>query len=138
MKKFLSAVLVCVLLVGCVFALASCGATPNEDPAEAKKALEAAKYEVYFTDDADDLKYMAPFAGIKAALSAYIMENDDDVKSAVSIYYFNDDADMDKAYEAIEKVFNEGKDETPDLKLEIGKSGNMIWFGTADAIKAAK
>ena len=46
---------------------------------------------------------------------------------------------MDKAYETLEKIFNEAKsdEENKDLDFEIGKSGNMIWFGTADGIKAA-
>ena len=137
MKRILSAVLACVLLLGCVFALASCGATPNEDPAEAKAALEAAGYEVMLYDTPEYLQYIAAISGLKAFVSAFI-EEDDEITEAVNIYYLTDDADVDKAYEAIEAMFNEAKEDVPDLKLEMGKSGNMIWFGTSAGIKAAK
>ena len=136
MKKILSTVLVCVLLLGCVFTLASCG-TPNSDPAEAKAALDDAGYKADITDDPIELAFYGAI-GIKSVVSGYkAAEDDDKILDAVSIYYFKDDADMDKAYETIEKFFNEAKEEEEDLDLEIGKSGNMIWFGTSDAIKAA-
>ena len=136
MKKILSTVLVCVLLLGCVFTLASCG-TPNSDPAEAKAALDDAGYKADITDDPIELAFYGAI-GIKSVVSGYkAAEDDDKILDAVSIYYFKDDADMDKSYETIEKFFNEAKEEEEDLDLEIGKSGNMIWFGTSDAIKAA-
>ena len=36
MKRIISAILLCVLCLGCVFALASCG-SPSKDPEKAKK-----------------------------------------------------------------------------------------------------
>ena len=139
MKKILSTVLVCVLLLGCVFTLASCG-TPNSDPAAAKEALDDAGYNADITDNPIELAFYGAI-GIKSIVSGYKVAEDDEDKilDAVSIYYFEEDADMDKAYETLEKIFNEAKsdEENKDLDFEIGKSGNMIWFGTADGIKAA-
>ena len=137
MKKILSAVLACVLLLGCVFALASCGAAkPNANAADAKAALEAAGYEVEMYDTAE---YLAHFGveGLAAFVSAYI-EEDDEIKEAVNIYYLTDGADADKAYEAIEAIFNEGKEDVPELELVIGKADKMVWFGTKAAVEAAK
>lgn len=138
MKKIFSAVLVCVLLLGCVFALASCGG-PNSDPEAAGDALDKAGYKVDITDNAVELAVYGAL-GMEAAVSAYKAAEDDDDKilDAVAIFYFKEDADMDKAYETIEKLYEKAKEVEPDIDLEIGKSGNMIWYGTKAGIKAAK
>ena len=45
MKKMISTILVCVMLVGCVFTLASCTG-PNSDPDKAEASLKEAGYTV--------------------------------------------------------------------------------------------
>ena len=128
MKRILSAVLVCVLLVGCVFALASCGA-PNSDPAKAEAALKEEGYTVVAIPTFG-------FAGVKKAISAF--KGEDDAAEGIQIFYLDEDADADKVYEEIEKLYNDAKEEDEDIDLKIGKADGMIWFGTAAAIKAAK
>ena len=128
MKRILSAVLACVLLVGCVFALASCGG-PNSDPAKAEAALKEEGYTVAAIPTFG-------LAGVKKAISAYKVDGENN--EGVQIFYLTEDADADKAYEEIEKLYNEAKEEDEDIDLKIGKADGMIWFGTADAIKAAK
>ena len=138
MKKIISLVIVCVMLLGCTLVLSSCGG-PNSDPAAAKAALDEAGYAADITDDPISLAFYGAI-GIKSVVSGMKVAEDDEDKlvDAVSIFYLKDDADVDKAYETLEKFYNEAKEEYEDLDMEIGKSGNMIWFGTKDAIKAAK
>ena len=50
MKKIISTILVCTLLLGCLFTLTSCFG-PNSDPEKAKTALEDAGYLVTLTDN---------------------------------------------------------------------------------------
>ena len=135
MKKILSMILVCILTVGCVFALASCGA-PNKDPKAAKAALEEADYKVTLLEGML-LEGAAAAIGVEdldAMLTAF---KDDD---AISIYYFEEKEDAEEAYEKLEELYNEAKEEADedDPEIKLGKSGNMIWMGTKNAIKAAK
>ena len=126
MKRIISLVLVCVMLVGCAFTLSSCGG-PNSDPMTASKNLKDAGYIVVPID-------AAGIGGIEKSISAYKIGSDD----AVQIFYLSEDADFDEAYGYVEALFDEAKENNKDINVSIGKSGNMIWFGTKDAIKAAK
>ena len=138
MKKIISLVIVCVMLLGCTLVLSSCGG-PNSDPAAAKAALDEAGYAADITDDPISLAFYGAI-GIKSVVSGMKAAEDDEDKlvDAVSIFYLEDDADVDKAYETLEKYYDKAVEQYEDLDMEIGKSGNMIWFGTKDAIKAAK
>ena len=138
MKKIISLVIVCVMLLGCTLVLSSCGG-PNSDPAAAKAALDEAGYAADITDDPISLAFYGAI-GIKSVVSGMKVAEDDEDKlvDAVSIFYLEDDADVDKAYETLEKYYDKAVEQYEDLDMEIGKSGNMIWFGTKDAIKAAK
>ena len=140
MKKILSTVLVCVLLLGCVFSLASCfGAKPNSDPEAAKKALEDADYKVY----AQIKDGVGLISATKVDIDLEDFESEEDMEAAmkdaefVYIVYLPEDADVDEAYEEAKEEFEEAK-EKYDIKIKIGKDGNMIWYGTKAAIKAAK
>ena len=141
MKRILSLALVCVLLLGCVFALASCGG-PNKDPEKAAKALEDAGYEV----DCDVLDE-ATKDGIYAYVEAYLgdpEELDDDEKfNFIEIYYFEDAESAKEAFkdEEMQEYFEEFKEEVEDdfdVEVIIEQSGKMIYIGTKAAIKAAK
>ena len=138
MKKIISLVIVCVMLLGCTLVLSSCGG-PNSDPAAAKAALDEAGYIADITDNPIELAFYGAI-GIKSVVSGMKAAEDDEDKliDAVSIFYLEDDADVDKAYETLEKYYDKAVEQYEDLDMEIGKSGNMIWFGTKDAIKAAK
>lgn len=135
MKKILSMILVCIMALGCVFALASCGA-PNKDPKAAKAALEDADYEATLTEGAA-LELGAAALGIEDLEAVVSGLKDDD---AVSIYYFEDKEAAEEAYEKLEELFEEMKEEAEeeDVEVKLGKSGAMVWMGTKDAIKAAK
>ena len=124
MKKILSSILVCLLLVGCVLTLASC-LGPNSDPEKAEAALEEAGYVVVAVPTFG-------IAGVKKSISATNLDD------SVQIFYLTEDADVDAAYEYVEKLYNEAKEADEDIDLEIGKSSDMIWFGTEAAIKAAR
>lgn len=124
MKKVLSLVCLLALVATCLVAFASCGA-PNEDPAEAAKALEAAGYKVAnLTKDG---------VGTVSAMKD---------KDMVTITYFATEEEAETAYEALEKEL-EALEELADaagedVNYEIGISGKMVWAGTPDAIDAAK
>ena len=124
MKKILSSILVCLLLVGCVLSLASC-LGPNSDPEKAEAALKEAGYVVL----------ALPTFGIEGVEKSISATNLDD---SVQIFYLTEDADVDAAYEYVEKLYNKAKEADEDIDLEIGKSSDMIWFGTEAAIKAAR
>ena len=131
MKKIISAILLSVLCLGCVFALASCG-KPNKDPETAKKALEADKYvvDLYKDKEVDDK--------VEAVVQAYT----EDLENVITITYYKDKADAKDAYkdmkENVEKLEKYYKDSGFNVELEMGRSGAMVWIGTKDAIKAAK
>ena len=142
MKKILSTVLVCVLLLGCVFALASCGAKPNADPEKAEAALKDAGYEVQAMIN-DGVGFIS---ATKMDVDMSEIKSEEDLAEAmknaevVYIVYLAEDADdeaIDEAYDELEDMLEEAKEES-DLKLEIGKDGTVLWCGTKKAIKAAK
>ena len=124
MKRIISTVLVCVLLLGCVFSLASCGG-PNSDPEKAKESLKDEGYTVI-----PSLAALVP--GIKNAYSA--RKGSD----WIELYYLTEDADLDAVYEYVEGLYNDAKEKDEDIDLVIGKNSDVMWFGTSDAVKAAK
>ena len=128
MKRIISLMLLCLLLVGCALTLVSCGA-PNSDPAKAEAALKEDGYTVVAIPTFG-------IAGVKKAISAY--KGEDDNAEGIQIFYLSEGADVDAAYEYVEGLYNEAKEEEDDINFKIGKADGMIWFGTANAIKAAK
>ena len=124
MKKIISTVLVCVMLLGCMLVLASCGG-PNSDPEKAKDSLEDEGYVVV-----PSLAGLVP--GIDKAYSA------SKGSDWVELYYLTEDADLDSVYNYVEGLYNEAKEADEDIDLEIGKNDDVMWFGTSAAVKAAK
>ena len=124
MKKTVKIIALAMVALMLMLALVSCGAKPNEDPDAAKKALEENGYTVVKLPISDEI-----------FITAY--KGDD----SIDITYYKDEAAAEEAYEEAKEEFNEMKDEAEELfedfNLEIGQSGNMIWVGTPDAIKAA-
>ncbi len=129
MKKIISTVLVCILLCGCIFALSACGA-PDSDPKAAAEALEEEGYEVTLTENTKG------YAATIVAIKNNVKEKKYDY---VEIYYFNSEADANKAWETLESKFSAEAEEFDgtDYEIEYGKSGAVIYKGTPDAIDAA-
>ncbi len=128
MKRIISALLVCILMVGCVFALASCGG-PNKDPLKAKEALEEAGYTVVFRDT------LIP-EGVEYTINA----SKDKLSNTIVITWYEDVEDAKEAEAEYKELFEKEKEEDPEetKKSDYGRSGNMVWMGTKEAIKAAK
>ncbi len=139
MKKLLKRILVIATAALMLVTLVSCGG-PATDPEDAKAALEDNGYEVILVDGTA-VEVTAGLLGVEdldASLTAFADDN------AIMIYYFESKEAAEKAWEKIEdeaekakKEYEEEKDED-DPDFVIKKSGAMIYFGTADAVKAAK
>lgn len=135
MKKILSSVLICVLLVGTMLALVSCGG-PNADPAKALAALKENGYTA-----AED-KYVVPTAlailgvkDIKTVISG--TKKADDELETVTIIYF-DDADAAKAAWEDVQDYADGEKDDEETDWVVAQSGAMIYFGTKAGVAAAK
>ena len=131
MKKFTRILALTLVLVMTVAMFASCAA-PNKDPKKAKEALEENDYKVTLIDGT---LAEAMYKGLDSYIAAY---KDED--NAVVIYYFDDKDTANEAWEDIEKDVEELKEEVKEKDVEIvaKKSGKMIYFGSKDAVKAAK
>ena len=130
MKKIISTVLLCVLLCGCMFALASCGA-PNSDPKAAAEALKEEGYVVTLNESP---------VGYKATIVATKNNVKEKEFEYVEIYYFNSEADAETAFDTLSTKFSAEAEELKgtDYEIEYGISGSLIYKGTSGAIKAAK
>lgn len=130
MKKFTKILALTLVLVMSVVLLASCAA-PNKDPEKAKAALEENGYKVVLVDKTAGLIY----EDLDVQITAF-----DDDDNAIFIYYFKNKDAANDAWDDIEKEIEELKEEAKEEDVEIvaKKSGTMIYFGTKDAVKAAK
>ncbi len=131
MKRIISAVLVCILMVGCVFALASCGG-PNSDPLKAKEALTEAGYTAVKFDADGNIGEIAIIAAMKIAGISNIknvVTGSKDGNVEVTIIYFDT---KDNAKAELEDVQDYAGDK------EVKQSGAMLYYGTEAGIKAAK
>ncbi len=129
MKKLIKLSALALVLIMMVAAFASCAA-PAKDPKDAAAALKDAGY-VVFTFDGDTLAYMYDFKGLETVVTGVDKENED---NGIVIFYFEDADAADEAWEDIEKEATE--EEIEDVVVK--KSGAMIWYGTKEAVKAAK
>ena len=118
MKRIISAILVCVLMLGCVLALVSCGG-PKKNPEKAKAALEKAGYTVMFADE-----------NLGEELEATIYAISEDGEDVIAIAYYAKKADAKEAYKEAKEDLEDG--------YKAGRSGKVVWMGTKAAIKAAK
>ena len=135
MKKFLSCALVMITVLSLLLVLVSCGAKPNEDPDKVVAALEAAGYEdVYKTSKG--FSYLG-VSGIDWKVSGIIMEPKCEW---IEVYYFESTTAANNAWEKMQEEAQSWFNNPSDYgsKFVCEKSGNMIWFGTENAVKAAK
>lgn len=130
MKRIISTVLVCVLLVGCVFTLFSCG-NPNTDPSAAKAALEEEGYTVTFRENV---------GGYKATIFADKNDIANKKYEYIEIYYFADNEASQKAWDLRAESYLKQAEESKgtDYEIEVGHVENLIYRGTVKAVKAAK
>ncbi len=140
MKKIISLILACILLLGCACAITSCGkdkddekaeAVPNKNYEKAAEALREAGYDVQ-AYGAGDLPYMEE-EGYEAIINA-VRDND-----MISIVYCANSMAAEAMYaQAKEKLESMNEAAPEGVKYVAGKSGKMVWIGTKAAIKAAK
>ena len=152
MKKVLSLVCLLALVATCLFAFASCG-SPNEDPAEAKKALEGNGYTVNYAVNDDGVGKL------------YASKGEKDDAQYITIQWFATEEEAEAEYkkleeqveafeksieelekqlseaegtvaEELEKQLEEAEKELDDANYGI--SGKMIWSGTSQAVSDAK
>ena len=110
----LIAVMACALLVACA---------PNSDPDKAVAALKENGYTAVKVDDYMGLDGVeCAVTGVKGLLSG----------DMVVIVYFEDRASANAAWDELKE---EAEDEE---NYVIEKSGKMIYFGTEEAVKAAR
>ena len=138
MKKVLSIVCLLALTVACLFTMVSCGG-PNSDPDEALAALKenGVTWAAKDTKLIPGLLKMAGIDGVDCVVSG--TGEIDEEFAQITIIYFND-ADAAKAeWEDVKKYAEEEKaDEAEESNWVCDKSGKMIYYGTKNAIDAAK
>ena len=125
MKRIISLALVCIMLLGCVFALASCGKS-YKNPEEAVEILEEEGYIVYLNE-------------FKNYIYAYYNNVHEKAFEEIEIFYYSDEDAAEKAWETLEaqlKAKADAKDE--NYQYSYGIDGSLIYYGTKAAIKAAK
>lgn len=113
--------IMCILCVACA---------PASKPEDAKAALEDAGYTVILNDGGLIGSVLLP-EGVEATLVA--MKGDDEY---ISITYYKDKDALNDAWDKIEDDVKEIKEEYEDVVCK--KSGNMIYFGTKQAVKDAR
>jgi parvulin-like peptidyl-prolyl isomerase len=61
----------------------------------------------------------------------------------IEIVYYKDEDDAEDAYDELEDKYEDFAEFADEYDIDIddidyGKSGNMVWYGTKDAVKAAR
>lgn len=135
MKKTLRLVALALVLIMSVAMLASC-ATPNKDPDDAVAALKDNGY----TAAKDNI--VVPTAlkllgvdGVETVISGSAVI--DEKFQTVTVIYFESKDDANDAWEKVQEYADGEKDDKAEDWV-CKKSGAMIYYGTSDAIKAAK
>ena len=138
MKKIISFVCLLALTLSCLFVFTSCGG-PNSDPDKALAALKENGVSWAAKDDKliPGLLKIAGIDGVDCVVSG--TGEIDDEYAHITIIYFND-ADAAKAeWEDVQEYAEDEKDdEAEESNWVCKKSGKMIYYGTENAIKAAK
>lgn len=118
----LVAVMMCAVLVACA---------PAKDPADAKAALEENGYTALKIDGLGLLAYVWAGDDVDTVVTGVNGDGEN-----VTIIYYEDNEAANNAWEDIQEYAEGEKDEETDWVCK--KSGNMIYFGTSAAVKAAK
>ena len=138
MKRVLSLICALALAISCLFVLASCGA-PNSDP---DKALEALKENgvTWAAKDTKVIPGLLKIAGIDDVDCVVSGTGKiDDEYAHITIIYFEDASAASDEWEDVQDYADDKKDdEAEESDWVCKKSGKMIYYGTKNAIKAAK
>ena len=133
MKRVIALALVLVLCCG---VLTACGG-PNADPNGAKAALEKNGYTAVKIEYGLNLQ-SALLLGLKAAgvddMDTVVTGTKD--KENITIIYFDSAEDAKREFEDVKKYSENGIYSGPERTCK--QSGNMVYYGTEAAIKAAK
>ena len=129
MKKFTRILALTLVLVMSVAMFASCAA-PNKDPKKAKEALEKNDYTIALFVEGEEAEAAGAVMKLEK-LTGLISASKD--KDLVEIFYFEDAAAADAALDTIQELSDKAGNE-----VKVKKSGSMVYYGTAAAIKAAK
>ena len=128
-----------VAIMMCV-ALVSCGG-PNADPDKAIAALEKNGYAAEKIDGFGLVAFAWAGGDVEAVVTAV---DKNDLFDFVTIIYYEDEAAANEAWENVEKYYGEylenlqKTNEEQEGAWKIDQSKNMIYYGSVDAIKAAK
>lgn len=141
MKKLVRILALTLVAVMLCATLASCGA-PAKDPADAKAALEEAEYTVVKDDTVLPAVFKLAGYELTSVVSGTKTSKDDEgntVVDHVTVYYFADKENAEKALAKVKEYASEDKDDADDSTwVEATQSGSMVYYGTKAAIKAAK
>ena len=115
-----------------MMALTFVACAPAADPAKAEAALEENGYAVTMKDG-KLVEVIAMALGIDDLDAQVTAVSKEDIDDFITIYYFETKEAADKAWD---KVKEEAEEKDDDLVIK--KSGKMIYYGTKNAVKAAR
>ena len=137
MKNILKVAAIAMVTVMLCLTLASCGG-PNADPDDALAALKENGISWAAKDSTimPGLLKLAGVDGIDCVVSG--TGKIDEEYAHVTIIYFEEKDDANDAWEKVQEYADKQKDDEADDNWVCKKSGKMIYYGTKEAIKAAK
>ncbi len=137
MKKHLRIFAVAIVTIMLALTLVSCGG-PNADPDKALEALKknGVEWVVKDTTIIPGLLKIAGVSGVDTVLSG--TDKIDGEYAHITVVYFKESDDAKEAFEKIEDLADDDKGDAEDSEWVFERSGKMIYWGTKNAIKAAK
>lgn len=137
MKKTLRIFAVAIVTIILALTLVSCGG-PNADPDKALEALKenGVEWVVKDTTIIPGLLKIAGVSGVDTVLSG--TDKIDGEYAHITVVYFKESDDAKEAFEKIEDLADDDKGDAEDSEWVFERSGKMIYWGTKNAVKAAK
>ena len=138
MKNVLRLTAIAIVTVMLCIVLASCGG-PNADPDDALAALKENGI-TWATKDSTIIPGVYKLLGVDG-IDCVVSGTGkiDDKYAHVTIIYFEEKDDANDAWEKVQAESEEDKkDADEDSEWVCKKSGKMIYYGTVDAVNAAK
>lgn len=137
MKKTIRFVAFAMVFFMLCLALASCGG-PNADPIKALDALKENGVDWAIKDDIALPITLKAFGvdGVDCVVSG--TGKIDEEYAHITIIYFEEAEDADAEWEDVSKYADKEKENINEADWVLKKSGKMIYFGTKNAIAAAK
>ena len=136
-KQLLIIAAVVVLVMASAFILTAC--SPASDPADAKAALEKKGYTVIVDGSVQPAALtLVGIKGVDKVLEATYSK--DDQSEFLCVLYFTSASAAKEAWDAAKKEAEDEKksNKEDDSDWTVGKSGKLIWYGTKNAVKAAR